>query len=333
MQKISINNVLKGIVDIGFHGKGDELAQSLMNVRGKNVIVRNTFLKLLNDESFYEQSVESGLLQEYSKWLKDTFSIKSKKTTKPKVRKPRSSFLSRSRVWTDEQLIAFITVAFSSDIYSRELKLDEDSSKKTSLDNLIMQSMGLNQPRSGINKLNISSLKKGGLKRFVTELNGDNAQVVLISLREMVQRGTELAEIISRKFSHDTTNSQEVMINYGAIKKDIGIDQAGYKLQLQPYHKTWDSIHVLTGMIHAAIDPVAPNDVFKREYKSSDELLDQILEQTKRAKELCDYLTSASSVVVLGTNSRLITVMDELSNVVATLKRLEKLSSGQKNKN
>ncbi|TGD17561.1 hypothetical protein [Levilactobacillus suantsaiihabitans] len=330
MQEISINNVLKGIVDIEVHGEEDELGKNLMESRRKNRIVRDTFLKLINDENFYERSVESGLLKEYSKWLEDTFSIKGPNKLKPKLNRPGSTFLKRPHKWTSEQLIAFIIVAFSSDIYNKELRLDESSEKKISLNNLIMRSMGLGQPRAGINRLNIGSLKRSGLKRFVTDLNGDNAQVVHESSQEITRRGNMLAEFISSEFKYGDTNPKEVSINYRDIKDDVIVDHSGHGLQLYPYHSDPGSIHVLEGMLNAAIDPIAPNDVFEREFKSSKELTNLVLKKVSKVESLIDYSSDASKVVKLGINSRLTAALDELTNAVAILQEEEKRSQGKK---
>ncbi|WP_156403281.1 hypothetical protein [Levilactobacillus parabrevis] len=331
MQKISINSVLKGIVSIGVQNKDDEQAQNLMELRSRKVLVRNTFLKLLNDGNFYEQSVQSGLLQEYSRWLKDTFDIEDKKNKESKSKKlkskrPHSTFLSRPREWGDEQLFAFIIVAFSSDIYHEELSLDTNNFEKITLDNLIMQSMGLDQPRVAIKKLNISTLKKAGLKRTVTDLNGDNAQVVLRISHEMVRRATRLAQMVSREFRYGSTDKREVTIDYRAIKSDIIIGTSGHGLQLSPYHTTADSIHILTGMISAAVDPVAPNDNFSEKSIDSDGLIKQVCEKINEISKLRDSLDDASSIVKLSTQARLTDALNELISVAAALKGVKKRS-------
>lgn len=339
MQSISINNVLRAVADIGTYSKeGEGPHESVFYLRNKNILIRDTFLKLFNDKVFYKESKESGLLQEYLQWLSDVFFIGFTKEQMAEAKKKTSrgsSFLTRQQKWSDEQLFAFMTVMFSSDLYSKPLylpsvkgSLPQVRTDEITPEKLIMKSMGIGNPRESIGRLDIGSLEQSGLKRIVIVLSEDEAVKIDKLTGVLKDRATALARMVDRYFKKMGRASGQCTIDYRVMKEDAELINAVHEVKLNYYNQNQDSVNILNDMVTAAMRPVFPDEssFLNDEITNSDKIIKEVNSSVNSVNKLKEYIDEESSVAGISSRFKLTTALNELNSVVSILEEVKKRS-------
>lgn len=321
MPKFSMNKLLQVVPYVHNNGEVMRLSDAKDN---KNTIVQTGILKLLNNETFYMELKQNGVLQDFVSW-----------TTKSKA---NIRFLRKSYYWTDTQTVALFTVLASTDIFNTKLEdrliktrvknddgtLEKNSEgkavyeyQKETLEHLIESSMGILKPIAGTKKLKLMQIDQLGLKRSITEISEDDHQVAKDAACCLVDRARKLS--CSFEYSENIT--------YLDYSKKWGIDitvkfDEKQLFPLETLNKVHDS--QLKRMLTDAVLPVIPEQTIPILKKGGiDGQLEVLANDVKEAQKLQDFYdtdTIGSAVFLQG---RISQATDAIEKTIALLTEIK----------
>ena len=324
MPKFSMNKLLQVVPYVHNNGEVMRLSDAKDN---KNTIVQTGILKLLNNETFYTELKQNGVLEDFVSW-----------TTKSKT---NIRFLRKSYHWTDTQTVALFTVLASTDIFKTPLKdrkintrvkNDDGTFKKDSegkavyedqaetLEHLIESSMGILKPIAGTKKLKLMHIDQFGLKRSITAISKDDHQLVEDAACCLVNRARKL------RFSFEYSEN----IPYLDYLKMWGIDMTVKfdEKQLFPL-EIMNEVYApqLKTMLTDSVLPVIPEHSIPVLQKTGfDSQLEVLANNVKEAQELQQSYENATIGSAVFLQGRISQATEAIEKTIALLTEIKEKS-------